>query len=349
MIETWNCMKLHTSLLQKDLFCLFTAPVAKGKTRSILELYQENILRIVFVSPLRALANEIKEKLKTEKNIYLLGEEEGHLTNKEKCINFLTKKKSMIITTVELLEDDFLEMIELESDPILFVLDEFHLFYQWGESFRPILFDKFLAMLNTSHPMIALSATMNEEVMEKLKFDLNFNFEYWVHLNWGNLELYRLPTKTRVFNRQETAIIERAFRRELKAKKPEEVFLYFCQYRQEVDDKLQWAKRNGYKAIGCVGGEVVRFQKELNEHQGPLDCIFSTIALSHGVNLPEIRKVFIGYEVKNYDLWLQMVGRGGRQGSEYQIYTFDNFEHNQWRDFLKYIKIKIEDVFDCEF
>ena len=82
--------------------------------------------------------------------------------------------------------------------------------------------------------------------------------------------------------------------------------------------------------------------------EGRIDCIFSTTTLSHGVNLPEIKKVFIDYEVKNFDFWLQMIGRGGRQGSDYQVYSTDEF-HTTRRERIKHkAKIILSDFIGIE-
>lgn len=61
------------------------------------------------------------------------------------------------------------------------------------------------------------------------------------------------------------------------------------------------------------------------------------------MNLPEIKKVFIDYEVKNYDFWLQMIGRGGRQGSGYEVYTTDLFHTTKTERLKHKVKILISD------
>ena len=65
--------------------------------------------------------------------------------------------------------------------------------------------------------------------------------------------------------------------------------------------------------------------------------------MSHGVNLPEIKKVFINYEVKNYELWLQMIGRGGRQGSLYEVYSFDQFHLQEGQKIKNYLRVSLAD------
>lgn len=324
-------MSLIPELFHPSQFTLLTAPVAAGKTRMVVEFYTEHRFKVVFVSPLRALANEVYLRLsKTQKNIFLAGgSESGSL--EESMTNFLQARKSFLITTIELLNEDFLEACSHQHENILFILDEFHLFYHWGESFRPVLHDRFLALLDTQSPVLAITATMNDDIIEKLKTDLSYHHDYFISLDFGNHQLHRQPKMIHYFQAMKSQIFNRTMWRELRHKEKNDVYLIFCSYRSEVDELVSRSRRLGLKAIGCVGGEVDVFLKELNAYENHVDCIFSTTTLSHGVNLPEISKVFINYEVGNYDFWLQMIGRGGRQGGEYEVYTFDTFHASKKR------------------
>lgn len=331
-------MKLIPDLFYPSCFTLLTAPVASGKTRAVVEFYAEYDFKIIYLSPLRALANEVFSNLEKrgQKNIYLAG---GERPLQECLEKFISHQKSFLITTPELLSEEFLaELCELDQK-VIFVIDEFHLFYYWGESFRPILHDRFLAILNFYFPVLAVTATMDAQVMELLKKDLSFYQDFWIHLDYGNHLLHREPQGLVSFKGLKPHYIQRAFWRELRLKEHDEIFLYFCAYRSQVDELVARSKRLGFRALGCVGGEVEKFLREVEVHEKKVDCIFSTTTLSHGVNLPEIKKVFIDYEVKNYDFWLQMIGRGGRQGSQYQVYTCDTF-HTTKADRLKH-KLKV--------
>lgn len=325
-------MKLIEELFYPSQFTLMTAPVAAGKTRLVVEFYRENNFKVVFVSPLRALANEVYNKLSSgEKNIFLTG---GKNSLEETLINFLQARKGFLVTTMELLTEEFLEACSDQREKILFILDEFHLFYHWGESFRPVLHDRFLGILETQAPVLGITATMSAELLERLKLDLNYHNEVWFHLDFGNHQLHRSPKKIHYYHPMKPQLFNRSMWRELRIKNDNEVYLVFCSFRSEVDELVARSRRMGLKTLGCVGGEVEQFLKELESTEGKIDCIFSTTTLSHGVNLPEIKKVFINYEVKNYDFWLQMIGRGGRRGGEYEVYTFDVF-HSSKRERLK--------------
>ena len=340
-------MKLIPDLFHPSCFTLLTAPVASGKTRMVVEFYHEYDFKIIYLSPLRALANEVFSNLKKreEKNVFLAG---GDVALDEVCEKFMQAKKSFLVTTAELLSTEFIEELCHQDQKVLFVIDEFHLFYHWGEDFRPVLHDRFLAILNFYFPILAVTATMAEDVMGKMKKDLSYYQDFWVHLDYGNHKLHREPSRMLSFKGLKPNYIQKAFWREIRQKKDDEIFLYFCAYRSQVDELVDRARRMGFKAEGCVGGEVENFLEAVRVSEGKLDCIFSTTTLSHGVNLPEIKKVFIDYEVKNYDFWLQMIGRGGRQGSEYQVYTSDAF-HTTSKERVKHkAKILLGDFLGIE-
>ena len=345
-------MKLIPELFYPACFTLLTAPVAAGKTKMVVDYYESHQVKIVYLSPLRALANEVYSKLKSEqekklypdKNIFLAG---GEMPLEDVYANFLSKDKAFLVCTMELLAEEFLVecakcLLEEETSKILFVIDEFHLFYYWGGGFRPILHDRFLALLNDQFPVLAITATVSDEVMNLLKKDLSYYQDFWIHLDFGNQKLHREPKQIVSYYGLKPHYIQKAFWREIRQKKPGEVFLYFCAYRSQVDELVHRTKRMGFRSLGCVGGEVETFLEQLQDSDR-LDCIFSTTTLSHGVNLPEIKKVFIDYEVKNYDFWLQMIGRGGRRGSAYEVYTTDKF-HTSKKERLKHkAKIMLSD------
>ncbi len=316
-------MKLVNELFLPSQFTLLTAPVAAGKTKLIIDFYQSQQYKMIFVSPLRALANEVYSKLSKEnKNVFLTG---GKLPLEECFMNFLQSRKSVLIATMELLNEEFLEACFGQSENIFFVLDEFHLFYHWGEQFRPILHDRFLAILETQAPVLGITATMSQDLVANLNKDLAYHHDYWFHLDFGNHQLHRAPRRINYFSLSEKARFSRVLWKELRFKRKESVFIVFCSYRSEVEEMVTRSNRLGIPALGCVGGEVELFLSQLDNPSEAVEVIFSTTTLSHGVNLPEIKKVFINYEVKNFDFWLQMVGRGGRQGAEYEVYCFDHF------------------------
>jgi ATP-dependent DNA helicase RecQ len=323
-----------STLLQKDCFVLFLAPPGWGKTRLLANLFHEFERKIIFVSPLRALAEEFLKSFEKNPNVLIMRKRsEGEIFDK-----FLKKKKGILILTPELFKERyFLELSNLDDNHLL-VLDEFHLFYTWGLDFRPILMEVLMGLAATPLPMLGLSATIGDT--NKIYQDFTLNFEHCFLINLGNQTLMRPPVN--VFWFLSKKVFNRRFLFELGRKK-EGVFLYFCQYREEVDKWVNYCKKKGIKALGCKGGQVAQFVLEL-ENVENLSCIFSTTALSHGVNLPSIRKVFIGYRVWDKDFWIQMTGRGGRRGESFELYHFDGYLGSKW-NYLRSLLLDIALIF----
>lgn len=340
-------MNIDESLFRYPFFTLLTSAVASGKTRMIVEFYRANNYKVLYLSPLRALANEVYSKLKSqeEKNIFLAGGDESL-----DCVykNFLEKSKSFLVITAELLNDDFLDALSLQKENVIIVIDEFHLIYYWGKDFRVVLHERFLSLLYYEFSILAITATMDKKIINEMEIDLKFHDSHYLFLDFGNHQLHRPPQKIWSYYGLNSSYVKRAFWRELKYKKENEILLLFCAYRSEVDEYVQRAKRLGFTALGCVGGEVEKFLADVETNKENIDVIISTTTLSHGVNLPEIHKVFIAHEVKNYDFWLQMIGRGGRQGASYKVYSCDKFHVNLKQSILDRMKIYFYDFIGIE-
>lgn len=320
-------MEALDALLQKDSFVLFLAPPAWGKTRLLASLFNEFDRKIIFVSPLRALAEEFYKSFNKSSNVLIMRKRaEGEIFDK-----FLNKKRALLILTPELFKERY--FLDL-SDEYLVVLDEFHLFYSWGLDFRPVLMEVLMGLAGTSISMLGLSATVSN--LDQVFQDFNLNFEHCYLIDLGNQTLMRTPS--RVFWFLSKKVFNRRFLFEL-GRENEGVLLYFCQYREEVDRWVSYCKKKKIKALGCKGGEVAQFVLNL-ENAENLSCIFATTALSHGVNLPSIRKVFIGYPVRDKSFWIQMTGRGGRRGESFELFHFDGFLGSKW----SYLKSLILDI-----
>lgn len=310
-------------LIPDSSFVLFLAPPAWGKTRMIEELWREGERGIVFISPLRALALEVHERFKKSKEVFYL---EGQSEWREVQKNFHKASKPFLIATPECLQSEFYDYIEsLEKRPLI-VIDEFHLFYLWGESFRPILFESLMSLALSKAPILGLSATMEPKLIERWKFEFSLSMDHLFLINLGNQTLLKPPSYKHFYFSFFPEMFRRRFIYELLHQK-KDTFLYFCSRRSEVDQWLDFCERRNIRALGCKGGEVQSFIEALKHCPEP-QVIFSTSALSHGVNLPPLSKVFIGEALGRKDFWLQMAGRGGRKGETYELFSFDEFEEN---------------------
>ncbi len=321
-------------------FLLMTSPPATGKTRLVLSLYPAVLKKILFVSPLRALANELKEKLSAKENVYLLK------TRKDFAkLDLVNKESFFIIVTAELIGDQILGWLESFPSEIVTIFDEFHLFYLWGDSFRPVLEEVCHGVANSGCSIIGLTATMPAELYQKWRADFSLGVDQLYLFDQGNLQLKSMPSTYHWINKFAGNLMMKRFilykLLSHNEKSPGKTII-FCKYRREVFEWVNYCNYLGIGALGCVGGEVDQFSQNLKEKE--FDFIFATSTLGHGVNLPEIAHVIISYLVSDISLWIQMVGRGGRNGGEYTLLTIDPF-FLKLKD--KLIGIILAFMFDC--
>lgn len=283
--------------MHRDLLIL-TSPPASGKTYWISAFHKAlDEKSILVISPLRALANECKAKWPD---------------------------------TISVMTPEEWGMKKKYCDVVL--IDEFHLFFYWGDSFRFKMWEVFYEIALHSKLMILLTATLSDEMREEtVLFSSHFDSILWI--NHGNQilkycpELYiKAPSKRWLINQIKTEDLKNG------------VKLIFCQYRKEVFQLEEELKKLGYECLTCVGGESKFMGEKLMKNSSP-DFIISTTVLSHGVNLPVIKKVYVLYEIKNLDFWIQMIARGGRNGETYKVLGLDHPFHLKWRSWKNCLQV----------
>jgi ATP-dependent DNA helicase RecQ len=293
---------LYPASMQQDLLIL-TSPPASGKTFWIESFIQElNHSSLLVISPLRALADECRLRW---------------------------KDRVKVVTPEEwLMNKSFYEIV---------IIDEFHLWFYWGDSFRPLLWEMFYEVTAESILTIMLTATLNQQMqMELRSFIFHFNQIHW--LDFGNQQLKYLPfcyIKGPSATWISALILARGARKG--------VVLIFCPYRKEVVSWKAQLEEEGYTVWSCVGGEAAAFSEQVST-QKPPDFIVATSVLSHGVNLPHISDIYFTYALKNRDFWIQMVARGGRRGELFRVFALDNphgIKWNRWTNSFALFKFSV--------
>lgn len=281
----------------QDLIIL-TSPPASGKTYWISKLQEvEKTDQILVISPLRALADECREKW---------GE-------------------SILVMTPE-------EWITKKTFRNVVIFDEFHLFFYWGDTFRPVMWEVFFEISLFSTQTWLLTATLSESMKQEICF-FTSQFDQILWLDHGNQILKFKPT--RYLKAPDKKWIMSQIENEMPEKN---VKLIFCQYREEVFAYARKLTKLGYSCLTCVGGESKFMAMKLKAHPSP-DFIISTTVLSHGVNLPDIKTIYFLYEVSNLDFWIQMTARGGRRGQDYKVIALDVPQGLEWNSWQNYIQI----------
>lgn len=243
----------------------------------------------------------------------------------------LNWKDSVIVMTPE-------EWLGNKITSKLVIFDEYHLYLYWGDSFRPQMWEMFYELVQTSELTFLLTATMSLEMKEVIEtFSCQFNAIYWY--DFGNQKLKYYPSK--YFKAPSKAWLLKHIKREEKNKN---VKLIFCKYRQEVLSLERSLSYEGFQCVSCIGGEARYMKDKLDKMPFP-DFIISTSVLSHGVNLPDIRRVYFLYQVQNLDFWIQMVARGGRRGKSYDVFALEKPYGLKWsafRNFWAILKIELK-------
>ena len=294
---------LATLVKNSATFTLLTAPMGWGKTRLVWNLL-EDVQKIVFFCPLRS----IVEELQSRENVFcFLGDRDREEVIKE----FWKAEKGILVVTVESFPWILLEELVEDLNP-LFVLDEFHLFYEWGRDFRPKLFEIFKCLVLLRSRILSLTATAEEAFLSELKDDLSRNDITSYFIDLGNFQYKYDP-------RNEYTLLKDA----LNTKFLIHCYLYkkgriayFFKTKKELYSMKEQLRRKGVDVTICVGGKVKEFVLQEEKQKR---VILATSALSHGVNIRNLRKIFLSYHPPKY-LRYQMIGRGGRFGEGLDVY-----------------------------
>jgi superfamily II DNA helicase RecQ len=326
-------MQEINTLLNYNSNVLLIAPTGWGKTTLLIDLVSKSPCRWVYLAPLRALANEFYIRCsKRIQGVVLI----KHFHEIDELIKSGIDFKLLIITP-ELLTPEVYKQFENNTNV---VFDEIHLFYYWGDSFREKLIDCYEEILSLNIPVLSLTATMSENLLSRWHADSKRHHDNSFVINLNNHTLKKDPKMIihvpRLFKND--AYEEFIFKKAKHSK------LIFCGYRKEVETLKISLKSLGFSVVSCIGGETESFQMELSLHSRP-DFIIATTAISHGVNLPKISAILFRYPVKNYDFWIQMIGRAGRRGEEFKVYSMDMYRLSKKDQFLSilyllFIKLK---------
>ena len=336
-------MDLSPIVSMPNSFTLLMAPPAWGKTRLLLQHIETGNHLWIFLSPLRALADEFYGNCRNISSRYLI----RRRADWKEVSRGKQSLPLLIVTTPECLVSAKIEELAF-GRRVCIIVDEFHLFYLWGHSFRPAMWESLLALACRGFSFIALSATINEGIREEWRRDFSLAFDILVEIDVGNGRFKHIPDNIYYFSPWGRKMLDRRFLLLLFARKGSRsghTLLYFCRYRRQVDGWVAFCRRRGIRAVGCKGGEVERFIEEMSVSAPSPEVIFTTTALSHGVNLPRIDRVFLSYVVESRDFWLQMATRAGRRGEAFRVYTLNTYHNSLLKCFFSLLLNGIGDIF----
>jgi superfamily II DNA helicase RecQ len=290
---------------------LLIAPPASGKTHYLTQLMRDYPnQKIIFLSPLRAIAEEMQHKV---------------LALNISC-QFLKAKQPLepaqfYISTIEMFSPDYLKILK----DAWVVFDEFHLIYLW-ENFRPHLTELWRELVLSQQALVLLSATISALCMERLRQEMVLNDrQLWI-IDYGNFQ-YKYSPQICYFPHLSAMMLSM-----LKHESEKKNALLFCTYRQQVKQLSQQLDTFEIHNYQCVGGEAAQFNQQLQAKSAHL--VLATSVLSHGVNLPIIKHVYFLQKSSSAELDLQMQTRGGRDGSGYNVYFILKYNPRAWLNYI---------------
>ncbi len=203
------------------------------------------------------------------------------------------------------------------------IFDEFHLYLYWGDTFRERMWEAYFGACEGVRLCVLLTATVSAELVDLVRsFATHFDQLFWV--DRGNRQL-KYPPRTYLKAPSRRWAIADILRQEKRAG----VRMVFCRYREEVVALANQLSLSGFSCLTCLGGEASALRGKLLATPAP-DYIVCTTVLSHGVNLPEICRVYLLYPTGNCDFWIQMIARGGRRGTEYTVVGLERPHSIPW-------------------
>jgi superfamily II DNA or RNA helicase len=300
-------MNVVLDSLNFDDALILTAPPGWGKTYKLLDAIKSCERRVLFIFPLRALCDEVQVS-STKLGIDVL-----NIRNNDDLKCMAQRKYKLVISTPEMVKD-----FDYFANEYVVILDEFHLFYYWGDTFREKMLNLYFEITSYSVPILFLTATLGDELRGRLKTELQCNYKNIYHLDYGNQKIKNIPNSVYFY----PSWLKNWLTDDIKYSKKCGVSLVFCKYRSEVKYWKNLLESMDYSVLDCVGGEAASFVYKLNNSKNP-DFIIATSVVSHGVNLPNITQVYFMSEIENLDFYIQMVGRGGRAGDKFSIHVFN--------------------------
>lgn len=264
-------------------FQLLIAPPAWGKTHLFQTWVQENASRFLLICPLRALASELK----------------------------LSCPQAWVVLPEELQNVDW-EGLSKKRPDLVVVWDEVHLVSEWGLSFRHAFMEAWYGFCVSGLAGVGLTATLTPSIQNFLSETLRENHEHLLIGDAGNFSFKHRPARW--------LWAPRSWTEELLEVPLEGRTLIFCQHRHEVDRWCTRLAEQNIRAWGCKGGETRGFSERLAQ-EAPPDVIVATSCLSHGVNLPELRRVVLLDKTAPDWMIHQMRTRAGRRGGPFEVWT----------------------------
>ena len=268
---------------------------------------------ILVVSPLLALMKEQAEYLASCGLSAFLWNSTLSVSEKEESMALLrTEASCLLFLAPESLGQREIKALLDERKPTLFVIDEVHCYSEWGQSFRPEYRSLAQQKEHWDCPVLALTATATEPVVEEICEDFGILPSHVVRLPLRKENIERFFVQTSSAEEKKKALLAwLSEQRHVPA-------IVYAHKREEVESLATFLQSQGYGAKAYHAGLVPEVKAVIQEDfmRDEIPILVATIAFGMGVDKSNIASVVHHELPASLEAYLQESGRAGRKGHE---------------------------------
>lgn len=266
---------------------------------------------VLIISPLLSLMQDQVDQMKQfgEKRVVAIN---SFLNRKEKqhVLNHLHGYRFIFISPEMLVQQQVMNRLN-ELDLALIVVDEAHCISQWGFDFRPDYLKIGEVFKENRPPILALSATATEKVLEDIRRFLMMKapFEYVHSVDRPNIRFGK-----KVFQTKEEKmewLLEHVSHTEGPG-------IIYTRSRKRTEELASQLLERGVSVSSYHGGKEGEDRQFIQQQfiEGSLEWIVATNAFGMGVHKENVRQIIHDTMPSNVADYMQEVGRAGRDGQD---------------------------------
>lgn len=317
---------------------LVSMPTGSGKSLIIQSVaFQESGLTLVIVPTISLMLDQVKNA----KDILKSHSDEIFYYKSNMDINSISNEilngvcKLLFISPESLIKNNYLKdlLLKINKLGILknLIVDEAHIIFEWGDSFRLDfqfldVFKNDLLSFNKNLRTYLLSATFSEDDVNKLKH-MYSNGDNWIELRLDSLrkEIQYEFIKCQSYYEKRERLLE------LVKLMPHPMIIYVSSPNEASEIKEILTSRQ-INNVQMYTGETNEKDRETILEKWKCDefsIMVATCAFGVGVDKKDIKTVIHFYLPENINKYYQEAGRGGRDGTlclSYVLYTDDDIK-----------------------
>lgn len=266
---------------------------------------------VLIISPLLSLMQDQVEQIKQfgEKRVVAINSF-LHKEQKQQVLQHLHRYRFIFISPEMLMQEQVKRRLN-QLEMSLIVIDEAHCISQWGFDFRPDYLKIGEVIKDNRPPILALSATATEKVLQDIRHFLKMNepFEYIHSVDRPNLHY----GKKRFQTKEEK--MEWLYDHVSNTEGPGIIYTRSRKRTEEISSQLL---ERGLSVSSYHGGKDLEDRQFIQQQflEGTLDWIVATNAFGMGVHKENVRQIIHEVLPSNIPDYMQEVGRAGRDGKD---------------------------------